>query len=400
MKNAVSDVLKKIQIVLSEAFSAFRRNNDLSAASSLAFSAMIALIPSLFLLTFLLGAAVGSSGRAFARTQELLTQMIPAYSQVILREVQNISSHAGTIGLLNALVLFWSVTPLVADMRVFLGTAFRRKPARTFLMEKLFDVVVSIVLLLGISAIAIAGILFTFAEKNSSQPLGLEYLGGMAPFLFVTAVVFALYFLFSKRVQLLHLATGAVVASLLWFALRPAFQLFLLYNPGYGFAFGSFKSLFVVVIWIYFSLVAFLFGAEIAASLGRDETFFLKKLMEGKKNVPRGVTAKYVVSYDQGSVIFNEGDPGDRMFSVLKGRVRLLRGGQEVAVVTPGMWFGGMSFLLSSPRMARAVALEDVELVTIDNENINNLMNEYPEFVVAMMREMAQSLREANRVIY
>jgi hypothetical protein len=201
-------------------------------------------------------------------------------------------------------------------------------------------------------------------------------------------------------VRLLHLAVGAVVASLLWFAMRPAFQLFLLYNPGYGFAFGSFKSLFVVVIWIYFSLVAFLFGAEIAASLGRDETFFIMKLMEGKKNVPRRVTAKYVVSYDQGSVIFNEGDPGDRMFSVLKGRVGLQRAGQEVAVITQGKWFGGMSFLLSSPRMARAVALEDVELVTIDNENINNLMNEYPEFVVAMMREMAQRLREANRVIY
>jgi CRP-like cAMP-binding protein len=88
------------------------------------------------------------------------------------------------------------------------------------------------------------------------------------------------------------------------------------------------------------------------------------------------------------------------MFSVLKGRVGLQRAGQEVAVITQGKWFGGMSFLLSSPRMARAVALEDVELVTIDNENINNLMNEYPEFVVAMMREMAQRLREANRVIY
>jgi YihY family inner membrane protein len=398
MKNIVADILKKIQLVLSEAFSSFRRNNGLSAASSLAFSATIALIPSLFLLTFLLGAAIGSSERALAKTQEFLMQLIPAYSQVILREVRNISAHVGAIGLLNGLVLFWSVTPLVADMRVFLGIAFRRKPGRAFLVEKLFDVAISIVLLLGISAITVAGILLTLADTNSRLHQSLAYFEGIAPFLFVLAVVFALYTLFAKRMSWLHLLTGAVAASLLWFALRPVFHLFLLYNPGYGFAFGSFKSLFVVIIWIYFSFVVFLFGAEIAASLGRDETFFIKKLMEGKKNIPRGVIDKYVVNYAGGSIIFSEGDPGDEMFSVLRGRVAILKGGKEIAVITPGKWFGGMSFFLSSPRMARAAALEDVELVVISNENINNLMNEYPEFVVGMLREMAQRLREANRM--
>jgi len=60
-----------------------------------------------------------------------------------------------------------------------------------------------------------------------------------------------------------------LVTSLLWFALRPAFYFFLTYNPGYGFAFGSFKSLFVVLMWIYLSLALFLFGAEIVASIGR-----------------------------------------------------------------------------------------------------------------------------------
>ncbi len=399
MTNVVSDFLKKLRVVFSDVFSSFRENNDLSAASSLAFSATLALIPSLFLLTFVLGAVIGSSDRALAKTQELLTQLIPAYSQDILREVGNISSHLGAIGLVNALVLLWSVTPLVADMRIFLGAVFRKKPTRTFLMEKLLDAAISIVFLLGTSAIAAAGILFTLAEKRSHLHLRLAYFEGVAPFLFVTAVVFALYVMFSKGVRPLYLLVGAASATLLWFAMRPAFHLFLLYNPGYGFAFGSFKSLFVVIIWIYFSLVAFLFGAEIAASLGRDETFFIKNLMEGKKNIPAGVTGKYVVSYEKGSTIFNEGDPGDEMFSVLKGRVLILKGGKQIAVVAPGKWFGGMSFLLSSPRVARAVALEDVELVTINNENINKLMNEYPEFVVKMLREMAQRLREANKAI-
>lgn len=190
MTNSAGDGLKKIRIVLFETFSSFQKNNDLSAASSLAFSATLALIPSLFLLTVVLGAVIGSSGRALAKTQDMLTQVIPAYSQDILREVQFISSHMGAISVVNGLVLLWSVTPLIADLRVSLGTIFRKKPTRPFLMEKLFDVAISIVFLLGLSVIAIAGILFTLIERRNHLHLTLTYFDRVWPFLFVIAVVF------------------------------------------------------------------------------------------------------------------------------------------------------------------------------------------------------------------
>ncbi len=397
MRNVAADLLKKIRVVISETFASFQRNNDLSMASSLAFSATLALIPALFLLTFVLGAIIGSSTSALARTQDLMEQFIPAYSQDILREVQFISSHRGTIGLLNALVLLWSVTPLVADMRVSLRAIFRMKPTRTFLLEKLFDVALSVVFLTGLSAIGIAGVLFTLLEKSQHVALSLGPWEQVVLFLFVTAVVFLLYLIFSKGASLGHLGIGAIVTSLLWFALRPVFHLFLMYNPGYGFAFGSFKSLFVVVIWIYASLVLFLLGAEIAASLGRDKTIFIKHLMEGKRNVPAEVIEKYVTRHEKGSVIFNEGDPGNEMFSVLSGSVAIRRREQEIAVITRGMCFGAMSFILSSPRAAMAVALDDVEVVIITRENINSLLNDYPEFVLELLREMAERLRETNK---
>ncbi len=399
MINFATDSLKRLRVVVSETFISFQRNNDLSAASSLAFSATLALIPSFFFLTFVLGAVIGSSDRALARTQELMQQFIPAYSQDILNEVQFISSHRGTIGLLNALVLLWSVTPLVADLRISLGTVFRMKPTRAFLLEKLFDVAVSVVFLTGLSAIAVAGVLVTLLEKRSHLSLSLGPLEKVVSFFVVAAVVFLLYLVFSKRARPSHLVVGALVTSLLWFAMRPAFNLFLMYNPGYGFAFGSFKSLFVVIIWIYASLVLFLLGAEIAASLERDETVFIKHLMEGKRDVPTKVIEKYVTRHGKGSVIFNEGDPGNEMFSVLTGSVAIRRGEQKIAVITKGMCFGGISFLLSSPRVATAVALEDTEVVMITGKNINSLMNDYPEFMLELLRKMAERLRETNRTI-
>lgn len=399
MKNMFSDLLKQMRVVLSDVFSSFRKNNDLSASSSLAFSATLALIPTLFLLTVLLGAVIGSSARALTELQAYLTQMLPAYSQDILREVRVITAHKGTIGFLNLLVLLWSITPLVADMRISLGTVFRKKPNRPFLVEKLFDVGVSLVFLLGLSAIAVAGVLFTLTRRHDSLYFLLGYFEGAAPFLFVTAVVFSLYLVFSPRKNIGHLAVGALATSLLWFSMRPVFHLFLAYNPGLGFAFGSFKSLFVVIIWIYCSLVVFLVGAELAAGLGRKDTVFIRKLMEGNKSVPATVENKYVSRLEKGSIIFNKADQGGEMFAVRAGRVGILKDGNEIAVIPEGKCFGEMSFLLSSPRVATAVALDDVELVTISNENISNLMNEYPEFIVEMLREMALRLRETNKLL-
>jgi membrane protein len=395
----LSELLKRLRVLFIEVVAAFTRNKDLTAASSLAFSSTLALIPTLFLLTFVLSAAIGSSGRALAKTQELLSQIIPAYSQDILREVSFITAHKGAIGLVNGLILLWSVTPLVADLRVSLGSIFRKKPSRPFLLEKLVDVAISIVFLAGLSATAAAGIIFSLIEKKSHLHLSLGHLNGVVPFFFVTGVVFLLYFAFSPKMRFRDLISGALLTSLLWFIMTPAFHLFLTFNPGYGFAFGSFKSLFVVIIWIYYSLVVFLIGAEVAACLGKDETVFIKHLMEGKTNVPARVIGKFVTRHEQGSIIFNEGDPGNALFCVLKGAVSIRKDDHVIGVIPAGKCFGGISFLLSTPRAAMAVALEEVELVSLGNENINKLMNEYPEFVVEMLRDMALRLREANKLV-
>ena len=142
MYNTVYNFIKKVWFVHSAALSSFRKNNDLTAASSLAFYAMLALIPALYLLTFLLGAAIGSSVQAFQKTEELMSQFVPAYSQVILKEVGFITSHRGAIGLVNIFVLFWCITPLVSELRLSLGKIFPKGPSRPFLLEKLFDVAI------------------------------------------------------------------------------------------------------------------------------------------------------------------------------------------------------------------------------------------------------------------
>lgn len=269
--NSFIDRVKRLLSVLRDTFYSFIRNNDLTAASSLAFYSTLALIPAIFLITLVLGFAIGSSQTALRTVQEMLAGLLPSYSQDILKEVRYLAGHTGAISMVNAGVLVLTISPLVAEMRVVLGVIFRKRPTRPFVLEKLFDVAITILFIIGISAIAVVGVVMKLVQLPVPIHIFSHYFEGVMPVLFIAVVIFLLYLAFSRNMTYRHLAVGAVVASFLWFILRPLFHLFLVYNPGYGFAFGSFKSLFVVIIWIYYSLVVFLMGAEVAASLSQND---------------------------------------------------------------------------------------------------------------------------------
>jgi len=290
------------------------------------------------------------------------------------------------------------VTPLVSDLRSVLAAIFRSHAGRPYLLEKLIDVALTVVFLLGITAIAAAGVVFTFAEKWLHIPKFPAYLSGVVQYLFIALAFFLLYLAFSQKFRPVNLASGALASGALWYLMGPLFYLFLAYNPGYGLAFGSFKSLFVVIIWIYYSLVVFLLGAEIAAALERRETVFLKRLMAGKQDLPAAVAERFITRYAAGEMVFVEGDTGDQMYSVLKGTISIRKGERELVRVGAGQYFGVVSFLLATPRIAAAVAVEDVELVMITRQNITNLMSDSPEFILSMLRETALRLRETNKL--
>src|SRR3990172_9609532 len=79
-------------------------------------------------------------------------------------------------------------------------------------------------------------------------------------------------------------------------------------------------------------------------------------------------------SFDSGAVIFQEGEPGDAMYLVLDGKVRISRmtplGTEEaLAVLGPNQSFGEMSVIEDrAERSATAIAHEDCFLLALEKE--------------------------------
>jgi len=394
-------------LILKEAFSSFRKNNDMNMAASMAFYTALSIVPALFLITYIAGSLIGSSEKAFMRIQELIMQFIPKYSEVVMREVKKVIGLKKGVGIINLMILLWSILPLSSSIRSSLGIIFRIGIRKPYLIEKLFDVLIIVLFILVVSLIAIRGLLIDFVKSVIPFFRIPIYAGQAVSFVVVLLLFLFLYWAFTFnrsqgseiRLKEKNLFWGAFSATCLWFLMKPLFNLMLSYNPGYGLTFGSFKSIFIVIIWIYYSQIVFLFGAEIASALQRKEALILKEALTGSKGLPEKIKDRYVITYRSGEVIFNEGDRGDRMFYILNGRVGVEKSGKFIAILEKGNYIGELSFLLGMPRSATVKAIEDTEVLTIDFQNIERLASEMPELIREILRQMALRVQRTTEIV-
>lgn len=90
-----------------------------------------------------------------------------------------------------------------------------------------------------------------------------------------------------------------------------------------------------------------------------------------------------MAEYADGEAIVREGEPGQSMFIVAAGRVKVMleESGQQVATLGVGDYFGEMSMLSGDPRTASVVALGDTAVLEIDAEIFRHLADVNPEAV-------------------
>lgn len=99
-----------------------------------------------------------------------------------------------------------------------------------------------------------------------------------------------------------------------------------------------------------------------------------------------------------GTWIFRRGDPGETMFIIQEGEVELVREfGDHTQVLFrlgPGDFFGELAVLDSRPHTTSARAVADCRLLPVDAAAFDQLLRDYPEVSVRMLRALATRLRK------
>ncbi|MCK4575973.1 Crp/Fnr family transcriptional regulator [candidate division WOR-3 bacterium] len=103
-----------------------------------------------------------------------------------------------------------------------------------------------------------------------------------------------------------------------------------------------------------------------------------------------------------GEVIFKDGDPGDEMYLIKSGKIRISKPAGDVektlAVLKEGDFFGEMSVIDGSPRSATATAIEPAELVIFDREVFMNQVRENP-LIEYVLHTLIKRLRATDEQI-
>jgi signal transduction histidine kinase len=99
------------------------------------------------------------------------------------------------------------------------------------------------------------------------------------------------------------------------------------------------------------------------------------------------------VQVAKGVVLFHEGEPGQDMYIVLRGMVKIFRGNRVIDVIKPGDYFGEMAIIENQPRSASVAALEESFLLQVPLAVFHEYFSRQPKSLVAMMRTLSQRVR-------
>src|SRR5215213_6021781 len=108
--------------------------------------------------------------------------------------------------------------------------------------------------------------------------------------------------------------------------------------------------------------------------------------------------------YPRGSVILFENDPGDSLFVVRQGRVKVVLIGEDGREVILGVLgvsehFGELALIDEQPRSAHVIAMEDANLIVLRREDFRRRVESSPAVAWSLLTELSRRLRRADEKI-
>jgi CRP-like cAMP-binding protein len=133
-------------------------------------------------------------------------------------------------------------------------------------------------------------------------------------------------------------------------------------------------------------------GADVGAARMR-----MMKIAPYAKGIKLSFDGSEVVrSYGKDSMVFSEGEPGDELYIIQKGSVKIVKivADNEVllAVLKIGDIFGEMALLESKPRTASAVAYEACQVLAVSRANFKQMISRDPQMIARLTTLLSERI--------
>ena len=260
------------------AFARFRRDEITDNAAALTYYSLLSLFPALLFFAALLG-VFGQQGLIDDAAAYLRDAGAPADTiDAVTGALENAQQQRGTavaaliIGL--ALALNGASGAFGAAGRA-LNKIFRVQEGRNFAKHKALDLAWTLAVLL---LVLVTFVLIFLGGGLASDVLGKIGLGDTAATVWlylrwpaalgVAMLVYAVVYYASPNVEVRHfrwISPGAIVGVLLWIVASGLFFLYVSNFSSYSATYGAFAGAVILLVWLWVTNVALLFGAELNA---------------------------------------------------------------------------------------------------------------------------------------
>lgn len=105
-------------------------------------------------------------------------------------------------------------------------------------------------------------------------------------------------------------------------------------------------------------------------------------------------------NFNKGCALFDEGDEGDCMYIILKGKIAIYIGYNLVKEFEAGDFLGEMSLLENLPRSATAIAVTNTTTLIIDAANVEKFIALSPTIALKMLKGLSQRVSALNQQLY
>ena len=134
-----------------------------------------------------------------------------------------------------------------------------------------------------------------------------------------------------------------------------------------------------------------LFQAPLFAALDADAAAALRASM-------------HEIKVDRAQTLFTEGQPGDRLYVITDGKIKLGRtapDGREnlLGILGQGEMFGELSLFDPGPRTATVTAVTDTTLIGLGNADLQPWLAQHPEVANKLLAALARRLRRTNEAM-
>jgi len=190
-------------------------------------------------------------------------------------------ANAQTIGLAGLVFVLTAVFGLMKNIESSFNTIWGLKRRRSW--YRMFSNYLTLLVLLPFVVALVISLTAILESDQIRDRLGPFAFGLRSVQYVVIWFVFTAMYLFvpHTRVRLRYAVVGGVVAGTLWCLLSWAYVKFQVGVPKYSIFFSTFAQVPVLLMWVYFSWLILLFGAELAFAYQYETTFAMERLAEG-----------------------------------------------------------------------------------------------------------------------